>query len=189
MHYEEAEDSPGPWPRDEDALELRRQFLSIERGKVEALLDFLNCTGVWMFGRKNFELYELWQDQDMIRTLLTHPPRWDVGVQTDMRNIFFENFLYERSPYHVEVRGKRLVAQYALVETRSTLFLSAWLDFARGARFRFCARPDCSKHRPGTVPFELTSHRKRRYCTQYCAHLESMRRNRAKTKPKKGREA
>ena len=37
---------------------------------------------------------------------------------------------------------------------------------------KVCARPDCGKE------FPVTSKHKRRYCTQYCGHLESIRRNR-----------
>ena len=185
LHWEQAAEVAGPWPRKEDALELRRQFLAIERGNVQALFAFLKHTGLWMNYRKEFGLYEFWQDQDTIRWLLTRnlPPSAGYSFQEwfelGMGN-FFRNCLDDRSPLDVQLRGKRLVASYVLAETRDAIFLSAWLDFARGARFRFCKRPDCPKHRPGTVPFELTSRHRRRYCSQYCAHLESMRRIRAR---------
>ena len=49
------------------------------------------------------------------------------------------------------------------------------IDHLRGTKFRTCARFDC-----GTI-FALESQHKRNYCCQYCAHLESVRRNRRRT--------
>ena len=185
LHWQEQPDSIGAWPRNEGATELRRQFLSIERDDVEALLNFLNRTGLWDKYRKEYPLYEFWQEQDTIRILLTGRTL-DYWLQSAIER-FFRNFLDELVPDQFEFQGKKPVMTYILAETQAALFLSAWLDFARGARFRFCARSDCPTHRKDTVPFELTSRRRRRYCSQYCAHLESMRRNRAQTKTKKGR--
>ncbi len=46
------------------------------------------------------------------------------------------------------------------------------IDHLRGTKYRICARKDCG------MPFPLESRHKRQYCQQYCAHLESVRRNR-----------
>ena len=181
LHWKEQAEVSGPWPRGENALDLRQQFLSIERDDARALLDFLNRTGSWD-GRTKYGLYEFWGDQNTIRRLLTRNP--PPGHWFEVEN-FFENFLHELTLNHVVWQGKRLVASYSLTETREALLLSAWLDFARGAKFRYCARPDCPKHRKNTVPYELTSRHRRRYCSQYCAHLESKRRVRAKAKKKR----
>jgi hypothetical protein len=52
------------------------------------------------------------------------------------------------------------------------------VDHLRGTKFRTCARGDCR------MPFALESRHKRNYCCQYCAHLESVRRNRLKVQAK-----
>jgi hypothetical protein len=56
---------------------------------------------------------------------------------------------------------------------------SITIDHLRGTKFRMCARPDCG------MPFAIESRHKRAYCCQYCAHLESVRRNR-QPKQRKG---
>lgn len=50
------------------------------------------------------------------------------------------------------------------------------LDYLAGAKHRLCARPDCR------MPFALESRHSRLYCTQYCAHLESVRRSRQRAR-------
>src|SRR5262249_12894660 len=49
---------------------------------------------------------------------------------------------------------------------------SITIDRVRGTKFRNCARKDCG------TPFAIESRHIRNYCCQYCAHLESVRRNR-----------
>lgn len=39
----------------------------------------------------------------------------------------------------------------------------------QGATFKTCSRKDCR------LPFEVTSRHKRKFCTQYCAHITSLR--------------
>jgi hypothetical protein len=54
-----------------------------------------------------------------------------------------------------------------------TAILNAILiDLLRKVKFRLCARPDCR------APFAIESKHRRDYCSQYCAHLESVRRQR-----------
>jgi len=67
----------------------------------------------------------------------------------------------------------------AYIETTdvvSSILTTIELDHVRGAKFGACARSDCPRF------FEITSRHKRKYCTQYCAHLEAQRRVRKKQK-------
>jgi hypothetical protein len=50
------------------------------------------------------------------------------------------------------------------------------LDLLRKVKFRICARPDCGS------PFEIKNRHRREYCCQYCAHIESVRRQRRSAK-------
>ena len=65
-----------------------------------------------------------------------------------------------------------------LTNARHMLFATVLADVARGIRFKTCKRKDCRN------PFAIESGHKRDYCGQYCGHLESVRRNRAKSKNK-----
>jgi len=64
------------------------------------------------------------------------------------------------------------------------VLLSLHIDYVKGAVFRVCARPDCG------IPYPVINRHKRKYCSQYCGHLESLRRKRGTLVPtisKKGR--
>ncbi|MGD0975201.1 MAG: hypothetical protein ABR866_14020 [Candidatus Korobacteraceae bacterium] len=50
------------------------------------------------------------------------------------------------------------------------------IDHLRKVQFRLCARPDCR------TPFAIESRHQREYCCQYCAHIESVRKQRAAKK-------
>ena len=114
LHWEEDAKYFGPGPRNEGATELRRQFLSIARDDVEALLNFLNRTGLWDKYRKEYPLYEFWQDQDTIRMLLTGRTL-DQWLQIPIEN-FFRNFLDELVPDQFEFQGKKPVVSFILVK-------------------------------------------------------------------------
>ncbi|MGH9503834.1 MAG: CGNR zinc finger domain-containing protein [Terriglobales bacterium] len=61
------------------------------------------------------------------------------------------------------------------------LLVTIYVDLARGFRFRACQRPDC----PEQVFVAQTGH-KRKYCSQQCGHLESVRAQRAYARKKRG---
>ena len=53
-----------------------------------------------------------------------------------------------------------------------TMLATVQFKLAQGATFKACARKDCR------LPFEVSSRHKRRFCTQYCAHITSLRKRR-----------
>jgi hypothetical protein len=59
----------------------------------------------------------------------------------------------------------------------SAVLLSLQIDHVRGCSFRTCARADCG------IPYPVTNLHKRKYCSQYCGHLESLRRQRRTINP------
>jgi hypothetical protein len=73
-------------------------------------------------------------------------------------------------------RGAKHLASLQTNTVVSAILATIEIDHLRGAKFGVCARKDCPKF------FEITSHHKRKYCNQYCAHLESIRRMRARRK-------
>ena len=67
----------------------------------------------------------------------------------------------------------------AVIETEdvvSSILATLIIDHLRGAKVKVCARRDCSNF------FEITSRHEKKYCQQYCAHIESQRRTRKKQK-------
>ena len=73
----------------------------------------------------------------------------------------------------VEPRG--VVEPFTLWEL---LLATTHIDLLRRAKFQICQRPDCA------TPF---TGRERQYCTQYCGHLESVRKNREEEKRKRAK--
>jgi hypothetical protein len=52
------------------------------------------------------------------------------------------------------------------------VLLSLHIDHLRAAKFRTCSRWDCG------IPFAITSGHNKKFCSQYCGHLQSLRKKR-----------
>ena len=163
-----------------DPWQVRKSFLAVSSDSE--MLEFLNQTGsfdgrttgkaVW-----GFDDFREWQAvvKQMLRL---HPANWRQklpDIVRDQRKLTFIsltsrlpiNFLWDRAkPYGVITTQNTLSAMLATV----------FIDRLRGARIKFCARPDCKKE------FRVVSNHERDYCRPYCAHLESLRRLRARRK-------
>jgi hypothetical protein len=61
----------------------------------------------------------------------------------------------------------------AAVGCRIAILDTIVIDHLRRVHFRLCARHDCR------IPFAIKSRHQREYCCQYCAHIESVRKQRA----------
>jgi hypothetical protein len=119
---------------------------------------------------ESFSLKEFATIQDYVRRVLTTgnltlPTPWEP------EDIERYEIAFHDSKAHVIVN-----------RTFPAILATVQFKLAQGARFRTCARKDCR------LPFEITSQHKRRFCTQYCAHLTSLRRRR-KAKANVGRSA
>jgi hypothetical protein len=80
---------------------------------------------------------------------------------------------------HSKLDGPRAKFPHYVLAASSVydvLIATITVDHLRETKFSVCARPDCR------VPFPIESQHKRTYCSQYCAHLESVRRNRRRGK-------
>jgi CGNR zinc finger len=113
-----------------------------------------------------------WQD-------FSSAPNMSLGVRGAFA--FAENhsvrFHWHSDP-KLEWRGSRNVAVIEEGNALSAMLATIEIDHLRGAKFGVCARPDCR------VFYEITSAHGRRYCGQYCAHIESVRRTRKRQKQK-----
>ncbi len=145
---------------------LRDELLSLKRND-SALLDFLNKWGEWNddwtdvkykgYLRSYVLPAQVWEYQDVFRRALTEPPESWLRKHGFILPLPRETF-----PYHV-------IEAEDCVEAITTTIT---MDLLRRAPFGVCVRPDCR------TPFVVESRHARQYCTKYCAHLESVRRNR-----------
>jgi hypothetical protein len=124
---------------------------------------------VWI--SESFSSQEFAMIQDYVRRILvtghlTLPTPWRAPYAPRPYEIAFADF-NSGSRAHVLVRG-----------TYRSILAMVQFKVATGAKFRICSRKDCR------LPFEITSRHTRRFCTQYCAHITSLRQRR-----KVGREA
>jgi hypothetical protein len=160
-----------------DGWELVRRYLSVIAEDEQSILGFLVAHGRVEFPRSlgeharvkykpdevGFDCFSLRgfaTAQDYVRRMLvtgnpTLPTPWRGGIQR--YEIAFTATRYG-SEAHVMVGG-----------VFPSILATVQFKLAQGAKFRTCARKDCR------LPFEVTSRHARRFCTQYCAHITSLR--------------
>ena len=153
-----------------DPWQVRDQFLALDLGDRAAVVEFLGVTGEWPTDKRVLKARELQGFQQRMRDRLTDPRAAKFGFSAWSHTPGGVTLDYRKQPPGLSVS---IHCQTALEAMSWTVDIDLIL---RGARFRYCARPDCKKL------FELTSRHKRRYCSMYCAHLESVRRGRQATK-------
>jgi hypothetical protein len=169
-----------------DGWDLVRQYLSVRPQDDQSILEFLTAHGSfeaphgaetthWSKSmqasiRRDFVVTNFFsiQDfatiQDYVRRMLitgnpTLPTPWQAG-DIQRYEIAFAN-ARSGPQAHVLVNG-----------VFPSIFATVQFKLVQGATFRTCARKDCR------LPFEVTSLHRRRFCTQYCAHITSLRQRR-----------
>jgi len=153
---------------------LVRRFLALDTSNQDAILDFLKETGdfgspfsVDATDEREFQrvpMYAFSAIQDYVRRMILSgdpalPPPWPDGR--------IQNYLLE---FKASRFGPQ--AEVSIGGTRPAIFALVQFELAQGATFKVCARKDCR------LPFQIESSHKRKFCTQYCAHLTSLRRRR-----------
>ena len=172
-----------------DAWKVREDFLSL-KGEAD-FLGFLNRVGGFSAGMAPdsglWDLNDLKGWQRVFRGFLKcSPAMWPnylVALETaspgfNARLIAMEVDLCFKTRLRIWLSWQRRSAVIRVAEAVSAILVTIYIDHLRGLRFRFCARRDCRR------PFEITSRHKRKYCQQYCAHLESLRRMRNRRRRK-----
>lgn len=149
-----------------DAWEMRSEFLKLKPTPAE-ILDFLNSWGPWrssdLLSQNYFRFARLSEivssHKQWIRALSSPPERWYPLAGWSHSMSAKAGF----PPFWVSTEGCKTA-----IDTTITI------DFLNGVRFAVCERPDCN----GTKYFAITSGHSRKYCSQYCGHIESVRRGR-----------
>ena len=145
--------------RPADAWQMRDEFSRLNPDSEEAL-EFLNRWGRWRPWRRYTTLSEMMQLQRVAKdALLASPTKW-----------FASNWALP--PLKPAPLPKYPYFSLLTDSCEHAIRLTVTVDLLRKQTFKTCARADCR------VPFPVTSKHKREYCSQYCAHLESVRRNR-----------
>ena len=140
-----------------DAWEMREEFLRVEADGTSSV-EFLEKWGRWTAARW-VALGEILSLQAAVREALTSAPtKW-----------------FTRPFSALSVRRHRPEYPFFMLPTnecRSAICMTVTIDLLRRVKFKVCARGDCGQ------PFPVTSKHDRKYCSQYCGHLDSVRRNR-----------
>ena len=159
-----------------DPWRMRDEFLRART--LASLAEFLNKYGHFgrgmqpradvgsEYGRITWKPHivlpgEIWKHKEAVATGLRS------GAAKWFERMHFDLFSRPEFPHFVHSEH----------DIQDSLYATITVDFLRGVKFRACARKDCG------FLFKLESRHKRRYCSQYCAHLESVRRNRRKKRP------
>jgi hypothetical protein len=169
-----------------DSRTVLEEFL-LDKTKQE-WLDFLNSYGC--FGAKlpgaslwGYEEFQSWQVvfKELIQR---HPSTWKgwfESVPTTTKLIrwalkrhteFLTEFRWRGNEHSLVIKANDIL---------TAVIATVYLDHLRGANYKFCALSDCRK------PFELTSKHDRIYCSQRCAHLQTVRKQREQNRSRKKR--
>jgi hypothetical protein len=198
--------APILYPSNADWDELCKEFVSLDMKDTAEVLAFLNKTGEWAQGATSLWPANLQQEQAEIAGIMVEEEKkkkkkkkkWgstrrDELLQSVLDDFYSPNYGpedeppdesgWERAPIyidHIQVPGRKRPGglEIGVGDTRSALYLTLWLQKVRDAKFRYCKRGDCPVHAPGKKPFSV-SRSDQVYCSQYCAHLESLRKKRA----------
>lgn len=147
-----------------DAWQLRDDFMRVNASDESSVLAFLNRWGRWEL-RRYALLQGLARFQQKIRRALVSPPDEWLSSEFNLLNLDADLDLQRKSEYPYFTMDT--------VECKSAISTTVTLDLLRQVRFETCARHDCGQ------PFPITSRHKRKFCSQYCGHLESVRKARA----------
>lgn len=145
-----------------NAWQMRKDFERMAPDH-EGALAFLNKWGHWGSGGFTdlIDLKDILRLQSQVREALT-PSSAD-------------KWFTSHDPSRLDFWKREAKDRFFAVRTclcKDAICVTVTADLLRGAKFKFCARKDCR------ASFEVRSKHKKKYCCQYCGHLESVRKNR-----------
>jgi hypothetical protein len=143
--------------RGAEAWLMRDEFLKPAADDIQRLHGFLEKWGSWD-GSDIAMLTTLRESRREFRDAMKAVPASWLG--TSATTMLVSSL--SQPPYF------RVITTGCCQAIETTLTIDVLMD----VRFGTCARPDCG------FSFPIESRHKRKYCCQYCGHLESVRRNR-----------
>jgi len=187
-----------------DGWECRDEFFRLPQNE-NSLLGFLSKVGVWQARRAGAVVPYVFTpvapfiykaSKEMMQHCQEgHPPPVSVDAMWDFRKSLRESlknrkkFIETRAPARRPRSGleallavdkfdlrfeleKNPEGVVTVTDARHMLLTTVYVDVVRGLRFKYCQRSDCG------APFAVESEHERKFCTQYCGHLESIRKKR-----------
>ena len=167
-----------PWVMRDEFFHLKAE----KAGSTKSLVEFLNKWGTWQSfsdPRTTWDIYprphlwrpqHIWERQNLFKeALINDPESWLTQTAT---NIVTGSTMSEY-PYRQCLASG---CEYALIVTITA-------DLLNKVKFGICDRPDCR------IPFPIESNHERKYCSQYCGHITSVRESRKKLPSKGGKHA
>jgi len=196
-----------------DAWEMRNRFLRLRRDDYEGICEFLNAVGLFSdlfaespIGIENLsaakiehsELFEPFRHrQGRSWTHHFQADGGDYAAETPMPlkaitihelRIFANGWMAAehgetgyRLDFNIRFPSDSSSGLITTTNFSDALALSIRTDQLLGAKMQKCKRPDCG------ILFSSIGPRKRKYCTWYCGHIESVRRQRRKEEEAHGK--
>jgi hypothetical protein len=180
-----------------DGWELVRRFLSVPTENEKSVLEFLSAHGRFEpppgsttggVGITDLPVRSVWRGEfnskhvptEMVvesfacrdfATIQSHVRRMLIAGNPTLSTPWRPN---EIQRYEIAFANDRsdTKAHVIVGETFPAILATVQFKLVQGAKFKICARKDCR------LPFEVTSLHERRFCTQYCAHITSLRQRR-----------
>jgi hypothetical protein len=171
-----------PLQRPFNPWSMSADFFKLRRGNLEALVAFLEKYGQFSDDPPE-DPEEYWQVQDDLRDILLDKGFYYGFLRDKIDRLFKQPYAvtFPWSSYEKVWTGRGKPKKTLLPRLTinvscclEALRLSVEIDMVRGVKFRQCARKDCC------APYTVETRHKRKYCTQYCAHLASVRRSAVK---------
>jgi hypothetical protein len=141
-----------------DAWVMRDEFLRL-LPEADELANFLGRWGQWN-GKELLSVFELQLAHQKFRSSLLEVSDAPPDEYKAVLRLSWKSTGWSISTDQCERAIKTTIA----------------IDYSNRAHFQGCARADCG------APFEINSRRKKKYCSWYCGHIESVRRGRLKNR-------
>jgi hypothetical protein len=166
-----------------DPLIARNAFLGLPQ-EIPALSDFLATYGTWSVASTENITFDNPQPTSTQSNVSVVEPEQFWRQQRSLRHAMLEgaSLWISRNRPEFQLSSRKKFPHFFHEDSTclEAIINSFTVDFMRGVRVMRCQRTDCQNI------FE-DSHKGKRFCTQYCGHLTSVRRNRAAAEKGGGR--
>jgi hypothetical protein len=179
-----------------DGWACREQFFKLPQTK-DAYVAFLNKVGLWFppaVSREtamapNCDESHTYPAKDVLARLFMVGNVWAFRGALKQSLAFPDEFIEAYAHSEKGKTSKSFLSKFeldgsvpvAVIETtcfQELLIATVCADIIRGFKFQFCRRKDCR------IPFAAETAHRRKFCSQYCGHLESVRKQRRNKKKK-----
>ena len=178
-----------------DGWDCRAEFLDLPEHDLPMLTTFLNKVGVWspdvnspVLSYWDRPLYaqpeDIWRFREDLKDALIHRKHFMSGVAPafpkpkTLLDLIAQSHSANDFALHFELTDVA-AGVVTISNARHMLFATVLTDAANGIRFKICKRKDCGKAYP------IESEHERKFCTQYCGHLWSVRNKREQERQKR----